>query len=291
MNLRPLLTGLFFFLTSLCLPAAGAVKDSVTWMEASMPPYFIKDGPNQGQGYGDEITRIIQANLPQYSHEQITTNISRHFYKFKQEEKVCSAGLYRTPEREEFMYFSIPSFLTLPAVLIVKKENLAAFDHRTSVPLDQILRNQRLMIGLSKDRSFGTTLDAILNRAKGQKNIVEISGSELSDNLFKMLMIGRLDGLIGLPEEELYLAEQMGIRDQLVTVLIEENQQGYEGWYSSVGCSKTDWGKKVITDINRVLLAQRPSQAYRSAYERWLDPNSSHYYRRIYRQVFLKTRP
>jgi len=291
MDVRPLLSGLMILLTLLTLPAPGLAKDSVTWMEASMPPYFIKDGANQGKGYGDEITRILQDNLPQYTHEHVTTNIPRHFYKFKQGEMVCSAGLYRTPEREEFMYFSIPSFLTLPAVIIVKKENLAAFDHRTSVSLDQILRNQRLMIGLSKDRSFGTTLDAILNHAKGQKNIVEISGPELSLNLFKMLMLGRLDGVIGLPEEELYQAEQMGIRDQLMTVIIEENQQGYEGWYSSVGCSKNEWGKKIIAEINRVLLAQRPSKPYRSAYERWLDPISAENYRKVYREVFLKTSP
>ena len=28
--------------------------------------------------------------------------LTRHFYKFRQGEKVCSVGLYRTPEREAF---------------------------------------------------------------------------------------------------------------------------------------------------------------------------------------------
>jgi len=273
----------------LSIPSLSPAKDSVTWMEAPMPPYFIKEGASLNKGYGDEITRIIQTHLPDYTHEQVSTNITRHFYKFKQGEKVCSAGLYRTPEREEFMYFSMPSFLTLPAVIIIKAENLPAFGNRTSVQLGEILRNQQLMIGLSKDRSFGTVLDAILNQYQNQKNIVKTSGPELSLNLFKMLMIGRLDGVIGLPEEELYQAEQMGIRDQLMTITIEENQQGYEGWLSAVGCTKNEWGRKLIEDINKVLLAQRPTERYRAAYERWLDPNSIDNYRKVYAEFFLQT--
>jgi len=284
-----LLGSAMFALLLLSSPAPVSAKDSVTWMEAPMPPYFIKEGVNLNQGYGDEITRILQTHLPDYTHEQVSTNITRHFYKFKQGEKVCSAGLYRTPEREEFMYFSIPSFLTLPAVIIIKKEKFSSFDNRTSVSLDEILRNHQLMIGLSKDRSFGTVLDAILSQHRDHKNVVETSGPELSRNLFKMLMIGRLDGVIGLPEEQLYQAEQMGIRDQLMTVTIEENQQGYEGWFSSVGCTKNEWGKKIIADINKVLLSQRPTEPYRAAYERWLDPNSIENYRTVYKEFFLKT--
>ena len=243
----------------------------------------------QDQGYGDIITDIIQQGLIDYEHDTITTNITRHFYKFKQGEKVCSVGLYRTPEREEFMYFSMPSFLTLPPVLIIKKDGLSRFGNRTSVQLAEILGDKKLMVGMSKDRSYGTTTDDILKKHKGSNNILESTGQELSLNLFKMLLKGRLDGIIGLPEEALYQAEQLGIRDQLMTLTIEENQNGYEGWMSSVGCSKNAWGKAIIDKINEILLKQRPTERYRTAYERWLDPNSIENYRRVYKDVFLET--
>jgi uncharacterized protein (TIGR02285 family) len=187
------------------------------------------------------------------------------------------------------MYFSLPSFLTLPPVIIIKKDRHAAFDNRSSVPLGKILSNQTLMIGLVKDRSYGTTLDNILAKHKEQKNVVKLTGQELSGELVRMLMMDRLDGLIGLPEEALYQAEQMGIRDQLMTLIIEENQNNYNGWMSSVGCSKNEWGRKVIAQINQVLLKQRPTEQYRAAYERWLDPNSIENYRKVYREVFLNT--
>ncbi|MDR2548667.1 MAG: TIGR02285 family protein [Desulfobulbus sp.] len=275
----------------LALAAPAAAKNSITWMEAAMPPYLIQEGAFRDQGYGDVITRIIQGELAEYEHKEVITNVTRHFYKFKQGEKVCSAGLFRSPEREEFMYFSIPSFLTLPAVVIIKKESLPQFGGKTTVRLAEVLRAKNVTIGLNKDRSYGMDTDAILDTYRGECNVLEITGHELSHNLFKMLMKGRLDGIVALPDEALYQAEQMGIRDRLVTLSIEENQTGYDSWLSSVGCSKTPWGKAVIDRINTILIKQRPTERYRTAYERWLDPNSIKHYRRVYREVFVqKTR-
>jgi uncharacterized protein (TIGR02285 family) len=290
MLFRPfLLSTAALTLLILNVPVLAKAKEAVTWMEAAMPPFFIQNGGQQDQGYGDIITDIIQQGLVDYEHDTITTNITRHFYKFKQGEKVCSVGLYRTPEREEFMYFSMPSFLTLPPVLIIKKDELSRFGNRTSVQLAEILGDKKLMVGMSKDRSYGTTTDDILRKHKGSGNILESTGQELSLNLFKMLLKGRLDGIVGLPEEALYQAEQLGIRDQLMTLAIEENQNGYEGWMSSVGCSKNAWGKAIIDKINEILRKQRPTERYRTAYERWLDTNSIEHYRRVYKDVFLET--
>ncbi len=284
----PSLAGvLLAVLLTVTAPVQVAAKESVTWMEAVMPPYFIKDGAFKNQGYGDVISRILREGLPDYEHEVVVTNITRHFHKFKQGEKVCSVGLFRTPEREAFMYFSLPSFLTLPAVLIIRKEALPQFGDGAVVQLEDILGDTTKTIGLSKDRSYGNDIDTVLNKHRGNSNILEVSGPELSLNLFKMLMKGRLDGLIGLPEEALYQAEQLGIRDRLMTLTIAENQTGYDGWLSSVGCSKNEWGKAIVDRINAILLSQRPTERYRSAYERWLDPNAIEHYRQAYDKVFL----
>lgn len=283
-----LLSCALLVLPALLVPVRATAKENVIWMEAVMPPFLTPGEAGRDRGYGNVITDIIQEGLNDYEHETMTTNITRHFYKFKQGEKVCSVGLYRTPEREDFMYFSIPSFLTLPAVLIVRKDARARFGNRTSVKLAEILRDKHLTVGLSKDRSYGAKTDDILKQHLGSGNIFETTGQELSLNLFKMLMKGRLDGIVGLPEEALYQAEQLGIRDQVMTLTIEENQSGYEDWLSSVGCSKTPWGKAIIERIDAVLRAQRPTERYRAAYERWLDPNAIETYRRVYNEVFLE---
>lgn len=285
-RLGPTIFLLSFLLVAPIVPPSLA-KDAITWMEVSMPPYFIQEGPDKNQGYGDVISAILQEHLPEYDHFEMVTNVTRHFHKFQKGEKVCSVGLYRTPEREAFMYFSIPSFLTLPSVLIVSKETAADLGSPSSIRLEEILRDKRFVVGLSKDRSYGTRIDAILAQHKDSANTILYTGQELSANYFKMLMLKRIDGLIALPDEAMYHAEKMGLRDRLTTLIIEENQEGYEGWLCSVGCPKNEWGRTVIDKINTILREQRPTERYRGAYERWLDANSLERYRAVYRDVFL----
>ncbi len=268
--------------------AVSAAKDSITWLEAVAPPFFIHEGPLKGQGYEDLITDILEKSLPEYNHTRTIANITRHYYEFEQGQKVCNVGLYKTPEREKFMYFSIPSFFTYPTVLIIDKSKWAAFGKSKSVKLEDLMKSGKLIIGRGENRSYGKFVDDILNKYGTKRNIFAYEGQELSLNFFKMLKLDRLDGLIGLPEEAMYQAERLGIRDQIMTLAIEENQTSPESWFSYVACSKTEWGKQAIANINSALLEQRPTDAYRAAYERWLDESSLEVYRNLYKEVFLK---
>lgn len=64
-------------------------------------------------------------------------------------------------------------------------------------------------------------------------------------------------------------------------LIVEENQQGFTGWLSAVGCSKNEWGRVVIDTINAILLEQRSSNGCRGADERWPDANSLARYRAV----------
>ncbi|MBB5349619.1 TIGR02285 family protein [Desulfoprunum benzoelyticum] len=271
----------------LCSSQPSSAKDSIRWLEAPAPPFFIHEGQYKGQGYEDLVTDIITENLPQYSHSRTIASITRHYYEFEQGNKVCNVGLYKTPEREKFMHFSIPSFFTYPSVLIIDKSKWPSFGNAKKLKLQDILKSKQLIIGRGENRSYGRFVDEVLNRYGTQQNIFAFEGQELSLHFFEMLKLNRLDGLIGLLEEAMYQAERLGIRDQIMTIDIEENQGNRESWLSYVACSKTEWGRKVIDDINHVLIKQRPSPRYRAAYERWLDPSSHEGYRKLYEKVFL----
>lgn len=255
-----------------------------------MPPYFIQQGPQQGQGYGSVVAALIQQQLPEYEHHRLVTNVIRHFDMFKRGDQVCSIGLYRTPEREKFLLFSIPSMLTMPPVLVIRKENLGQYG-QTGVSLAELLGNSDFRLGLSKDRSYGAGLDAVLKGAPPGDNRVVFSGQELGENYLKMLLLDRLDGLLALPEEAMYHAEQMGIRDRIALVPLNENQQDTHAWMCMAACPDTAWGRRVIDRVNEVLVRIRPEAAYRQAYERWLAPDLLERYRNVYTTTFLSTRP
>ncbi|MGB3209542.1 MAG: TIGR02285 family protein [Desulforhopalus sp.] len=269
------------------LPTRGWTKDSIVWMEAVAPPFFIHEGNLQGQGYEDLITDILKENLPEYEHSHMLANLSRHYQQWKQGEKACGLAMFKTPERQEFAYFSIPSVFTLPSVLIIHKEKFNTFGGTKEVSLSKILQSKTVVIGRSANRSYGVEFDNTLNTYGNEQNIFTYEGPQLSLNLFKMLLAGRIDALPGLPEEAMYLAEKMGIRGQIMTLNIIENQVNHDASLTYVACSKNDWGKKAIADINAVLRQQRPTEKYRDAYERWLDPSSIEKYRKLYKEVFL----
>lgn len=272
------------------IPATAPAGESITWLEVHMPPYFIQQGPHQGQGYGNAVAARIQQELPEYEHHRMVTNVIRHFDMFKRGDQVCSIGLYRTPEREQFLHFSIPSMLTMPPVLVIRKENLGQYG-QNGVSLAALLQNPDFRLGLSGDRSYGAGLDAVLKATTPDKNRILFSGQELGENYLKMLLLDRLDGLLALPDEAMYHAEQMGIRDRITLVPLHENQQNTNAWMCMVGCPDTAWGRQVIDRINEVLVRIRPEDSYRQAYERWLDPELLERYRRVYDTVFLTTKP
>lgn len=284
---RPFIAILLLF--SLLLQTREAQsQERLAWMEAVAPPFFIHEGPFKGQGYQDLLTEIIKRHLPEYQHSHMQANITRHHQQWKQGENVCSVGMYKTPERLQFTYYSIPSVFTLPPVLIIMKERFADFGGKKTISLAGLLKEGRMVVGRSPNRSYGVEFDKALKQWSTERNTFSYESPELSLNLFKMLQAGRIDALPGLPEEAMYLAETMGMRDAIMTLNVEENQANPEASLSYVACSKTDWGKEAIQRINRVLREQRPTTAYRAAYERWLDPSSLEGYRKLYDEVFLK---
>lgn len=278
---------LLILATTLFTPLTALAKDTINWMEAVAPPFFIHAGEFKDQGYEDLITDILIENLPQYDHSHMIANISRHYQQWKQGEKACALAMYKTPERMEFAYFSIPSVFTLPTVLIIDKDSFAAFGGKKTVRLKDILQSGKYIIGRSKNRSYGIEFDSTLNTYGDETNTFVYEGPELTLALFKMLLAKRIDALAGLPEEAMYLAETMGIRDRIMTLNIAENQINNDASLTYVACSKNEWGKQAIENINIVLRKERPTERYRAAYERWLDASSIEGYQKLYREVFL----
>lgn len=288
MKHKPYFSALIFMFSVTCLlPSVAWTKDSISWMESATPPFFIHEGVFKGQGYVETINNILIENLPEYDNTRTQANLSRHYQQWKQGEKACAPSMYKTDEREKFVYFSVPSTFSLPIVLIINKKNFLAFGGSKTVSLANILQSNEFVIGRINNRSFGAEFDNTIDNYGNDKNVFVYEGADLAGGLFKMLMAGRIDALPGAPEEAIYLAETMGIRDQIMTLNIEETQGDPEAYLGYVTCTKNEWGKTAIDNINRVLLEQRGTERYRAAYERWLDPSSFEGYRKLYKEVFL----
>ena len=275
-----------FFMSYSAVPLLYA-DDHLTWLEVDAPPFYIFEGPLAGQGYQTVVTDLLEDALPQYQHQHAIANMSRHYELFRSGAQVCALALFKNPEREKMAYFSIPSVCSLPGVLVISKKSYEAFGGTAMVNLSQLLRDNKLIFGLSKKRSFGSCVDDVFTKYGTDKNVFAYEGDELSRNFFEMLGRGRVDAFVGMPEEIAYQAERLGLQDTIMTLAIEENSKNNMGTITYVACSKTPWGKQAIEDINTALLTLRPTEAYRRAYERWIGKESVDMYRTFYQTGFL----
>jgi len=110
-----------------CVPidcAAGPV----IWFKLTMPPGVIARGPEQGQGYTDQLVAAVLHNLPQYPVTITSVPIARELQMMKEGGPYCASDLLKTPERENFLRFTGPYGYVLPIGLVVRAEDRGLYD-------------------------------------------------------------------------------------------------------------------------------------------------------------------
>ena len=267
-------------------PAQVLAKDSVTWMLSDFPPYTILKGEYDREGKHDKVFELLQEHLPDYEHHEMTGSVTRLLSELGAGEKVCTT-LLKTPEREKFIYYSIPMDFDPPLGVTIKRNKAALFKNTKELSFNELLQNKQLQLGIQSGRSYGKMIDPLLEKYKGQKHIYLREGKELYEGLLKMLMSDRLDYIIGYPVETVYVGKMLGIEDKVMNIPLKEHLNAYS--FACIACSKTEWGRQIIEKINIILRKQRPTKHYRSIEERWLDKNVIESYRKAYDSIFLKT--
>jgi uncharacterized protein (TIGR02285 family) len=267
--LPPLLMG------ALC-PALAT--DEIVWGKYNVPPYMIPTGEAAHQGIFDQTLDVLKSKMPQYRHVELNAPFPRINSEIKKGNHWCFNGGLKTPEREAYGYFSLPISIFLPLRIIVRRDRLAEFKGPQS--LQTLLRTHAFSTSVMRDRSYSPTVDKLLAAYPPKENYSE------QVEAIGMLLAGRIDYMIELPLLAFDQARAMGRPGELVALPMQEAN---EVVFNRVMCPRNEWGRQVVEQVNRVLLANRESPSYRRIVEKWHDPESVAEIRRIYDKVFLKT--
>jgi len=267
------------------LVAAPAVADDLTWLTMEFPPFYIHSGAQKGQGIADEVTHILERHLSGYTFGEELAEPAAIMTRLKAGDHVCSAAYIRTPERERVLAFSLPDLILPPNGITVRKDAVARVSGGKPGPvsLAQLLANPNLRMAVAIGRSYGP-LDGLLEKYKNSPHVYWRRGEDIYRSLFDMLMKGSVDYIVGYPYEAVYVARERNVEGQVVTLPLVELP---EYTLAHVVCPKTDWGRKVIGEIDRALAQERTRAGYREAIERWLDPALHTEFRRQYQERFL----
>lgn len=258
-------------LPALLLQPASA-KERLFWLVRDLPPFTILEGPEKGQGVIDQLLPLLIRQMPEYDHSILRVNRARGIQMLQDPKSfTCDPTLLWTPERAEYVRFSVPSLGVLSGGLVLRKESealVAPYLDGQEVDLLNLLSKTPLKLGVVAERSYGTQIDAIL-RQLPDTAFSRHYGNDATANLLQMQQLGRLRMVLGYWPEVRYLVDLQGgaLADYQFHPVKGVNR--YQ--FLHVGCSNSELGHEAIAHIDQLLPALR-RDVLPELYARWLDP-------------------
>ncbi|MFK0345325.1 TIGR02285 family protein [Pseudomonas asiatica] len=258
-------------LPALLLQPASA-KERIFWLVRDLPPFTILEGPEKDQGVIDQLLPLLIRQMPEYDHSIVRVNRARGIQMLQDLNSfTCDPTLLWTPERAEYVRFSLPSLGVLSGGLVLRKDSealVAPYLHGQEVDLHGLLSKAPLKLGVVAERSYGTQIDAIL-RQLPDSAFSRHYGNDATANLLQMQQLGRLRMVLGYWPEVRYLVEQQG--GALADYRFHPVQGVNRYQFLHVGCSNSELGREAIAHIDQLLPALR-RDVLPGLYARWLDP-------------------
>lgn len=138
-------------------------KEVLIWELQNSPPYVILDGNLKGQGMQDQIHTLIRDELKKhFIIDEREIPFTRRMRFFQDKRDICTGNVRKTPERLEVAHFSPISLILMPVSIFGKKGILGPTD--TSFSINKLMAENKFIIGLSQDRSYGPDLDPIIKK-------------------------------------------------------------------------------------------------------------------------------
>lgn len=272
------------FLTALPASLYAEEKETLFWAINDAQPFYIVEGRQKGQGFGDRIQSMIISRMGDYNHVILRRPLKRVLLEMETKEPRCfSTWIYKT--RADIAVTSAPYLYYQPHGVVLLKETLVKLGNPRILSLRILLQKTKYVFGKPLGRGYGQLLDSILNKYEDITTISQGAG-KTTEGIFKMLQAGRIDYTIEYPYTLYYYAHKLGMEDSLVFVPLAENQNSR--LLGAVACTKTEWGKAVIKDINKAIGQIRELPEYKKILQDWfITQGKENEYWEIYQKEVL----
>lgn len=266
------LLSIIFFIIIVCIILSNALyaepKDIITWAVNDAPPFYIKKGPNKGKGFGDLTQKLIIELMTEYDHKIVPCTLKRVMWDFKEKKEICfSTWIHNsTPE---LVYTSAPNIYYFPLGIITLKKTRPQFNGNV-VSLDKVMQNKKLVFGQPQGRGYGKKLDTIVEKYRGNENFMVRGAADSTTGIMNMILRGRVDYTFDYPYVMSIFEKEFDKQGQFAFIPIKENQG--VGVIGAISCSRSDWGKRVIGDMNKAIIKARTLPRHRKILNEWLIP-------------------
>ena len=206
---------------------------------------------------GKTLAQILALYPSPYSTENISRNRARAWVK--KANNACIPWLKKTKARQQDFLFSLPYMLEEPLQLVLLQNSPAQQKLQQlsqPVSIKQLLStSQSLLLGIEQNRSYGETLDQLLQQQQHNRALyLRTSSSEDVSSMVPMLQRRFVDALIEYPQ----IARRSGL--PLVFYPIAEAEPVNLVHFA---CSKGEQGRRVVDTLNQIILTLSQQTAYR----------------------------
>lgn len=260
--------------------------ETMTWLLRDFPPSSMPVDGRPTQGLADEYVKAIVQRWPEVEHRYLVANNKRIVTMLEAGEPACFTTALRVPERERVAYIA-DMLLVPPQMLITRRELLARLplNTRGEVRFAVLLADGTLRGALLQARSYGSYLDRLIRERPSDSGAV-LSAAALRP--LQQVAHRRADYAIDydytLAWEQQSDAKALDHAD-LVSVPIEGNEQAL---VAGIACPRTDWGRRMIVQIDRHIAALAQDAQARSGVERWMTPQARQRYGRMIEDFYKR---
>ncbi len=241
------------------------------------------------QGTCDKMEQLLSKELPEYNYNYLTANYARIVAEISQQKPILCACLVKTPERQNYIEYSILAQLSLPNGIIIQKSDYDKFkpfiNSEGRANLEKLINESQLILGYSIGRAYSGIIDRIIHENLTSPNLYGRSGTDQFQGLVQMMRRKHVDYILGFPQEVIQFGSIDDAKRKLSFFPVD-GMPDYLGVY--IGGPKNEWGKRVIAKINAVLLRKRHTQEVLSYYDFWVDDNSVKFHHKLAKELFGK---
>jgi uncharacterized protein (TIGR02285 family) len=242
------------------------------WYETDIFPYIISTGPKKGQGVADLAVDLIDKNLTGHSQNKIIMPSSRIQEELRGGAEALWPTAIRTPERDQFLYFSSPYVVINPLKFVswMKSDIPAEIDSQF------LYRNQNFRLAVVQGRSYGVLINQMLKDIPEQNLTFLESLKDDFTRVYNLLALERLTGFFAYEDEVNALCEELDIS---VDNFKFSNVKGLNYIVASIAAPRTRWGSEIIERINGIIDYIKKPVAMK--YMQFLPPESRDEYLKI----------
>lgn len=234
-------------------------KEKITWPYICYFPLYICEGNKVSGGYGLDIFNIIASSIPEYEHQLEMLPVKRALEDMRKGANYLYYGLYKTPDREKYLYYSLPCRIALPTMLVIRKSDLDKYDGGKTLSIDNLIRNKTYKLLLFNSISYGPGVDEVIKENEKNPNIyMEYRTDEVDRYALDLLLNNRIDCMLSLNGTQ-YLAKKMGVADNIHFIRINEQSEFKAGYITA---PRNEWGRLMIDKVNNILRKEVPTDQF-----------------------------